>query len=222
MNCLVIAATAKEIEPFLAHCRETDSGTDTDVLITGVGLTATAYTLTRQVILKRPNLILQAGIAGCYDPAIELGEVLAVNEEAIADQAVREGDEWKTVFDIGLMHPDQPPFKKGVLPNPHREWLKKCRLKTVTAVSVNQVTTLPSFIAQYVAKFAPTLESMEGAALHYVARREKIPFLQIRAVSNYIGERDKGQWKIREAIRNLNNELIRLTRLAGTKKTKPS
>jgi hypothetical protein len=37
---------------------------------------------------------------------------------------------------------------------------------------------------------------MEGAALHYMGRDLFIPFIQLRAVSNYIGERDKNKWKM--------------------------
>jgi futalosine hydrolase len=40
---------------------------------------------------------------------------------------------------------------------------------------------------------------MEGAALHMVCLENKIPFLQIRGISNWIGERDKSKWKIAEA-----------------------
>ena len=36
-----------------------------------------------------------------------------------------------------------------------------------------------------------------------------IPFLQIRAVSNYIGERDKEKWKMKEAINNLNQTILK-------------
>ncbi|MBK7884081.1 MAG: hypothetical protein IPJ81_10000 [Chitinophagaceae bacterium] len=48
---------------------------------------------------------------------------------------------------------------------------------------------------------------MEGAALQYVCLQEKIPFIQIRGISNYVGERDKLKWKMKEAIFNLNIEL---------------
>jgi futalosine hydrolase len=51
---------------------------------------------------------------------------------------------------------------------------------------------------------------MEGAAVHYVCVREKIPFVQIRSISNYIGDRNKKNWKIKEAVGTLNTELIRL------------
>ena len=51
---------------------------------------------------------------------------------------------------------------------------------------------------------------MEGAAMHYVCLMEKIPFLQLRSISNYIGERNKRKWNMNESIINLNNELIKL------------
>lgn len=51
---------------------------------------------------------------------------------------------------------------------------------------------------------------MEGAALHYVCLMEKVPFIQIRAVSNYIAERNKKNWNMKSSIINLNTELIRL------------
>ena len=34
---------------------------------------------------------------------------------------------------------------------------------------------------------------MEGAALHYACIMEHIPFIQLRAVSNFVGERDKNK-----------------------------
>jgi futalosine hydrolase len=51
---------------------------------------------------------------------------------------------------------------------------------------------------------------MEGAALHYIGLLEKIPFLQIRSLSNFIGERNKAKWKMKEAIAALNRELQRI------------
>lgn len=51
---------------------------------------------------------------------------------------------------------------------------------------------------------------MEGAALHYTCLLENIPFMQVRAISNYVGERDKSKWKMKEAIRNLNDSIIKI------------
>ncbi len=56
-------------------------------------------------------------------------------------------------------------------------------------------------------KYNAHLETMEGAAFHYVCLQKEIPFLQIRGISNYVGERDKSKWKMEEAIDNLCNSL---------------
>ena len=77
-------------------------------------------------------------------------------------------------------------------------------------MSVNEITTSRQKVKFYKQAFNPVIESMEGAALHYVCLMEKIPFVQIRGISNYIAERNKKNWNMKESISNLNNELIRL------------
>ena len=211
MNCLLIAATAKEIAPFLSHFRNSQEkfSSDIDVLITGIGLTATAYHLTRQLQLKRPELVIQAGVAGCFDNSIPLGTVLATKQDTIADESVIEMKKLKTLFDLKLVPQDQFPFTKGWLLN-NTALLKRYKLKAVKGISVNQITTSKEMIRFYRKEFNPVTESMEGAAMHYTCLMEKIPFLQLRAVSNYIGERNKKNWDMKESIANLNSELIKM------------
>ncbi|MFZ1330367.1 MAG: futalosine hydrolase [Chitinophagaceae bacterium] len=212
MNCLVVAATVIELTPFLEKYRNGKGlpvTIDIDVLVTGIGLTATTYSLTRQLQVKRPDIILQAGVSGCFDTTIPLGSVLAINQETIADQSVIELDQLKTLFDLKLVPQNQYPFSKGWLVN-KSEVLKKVKLKKVKGVSVNEITTSKQKVNFYKNTFNPVVESMEGAALHYVCLMEKIPFLQIRSVSNYISERNKKNWNMKESITNLNNELITL------------
>jgi futalosine hydrolase len=59
-------------------------------------------------------------------------------------------------------------------------------------------------------KLSPHVESMEGAAFHYVCLHQKINFLQLRSISNYVGERDKSKWELKKSIENLNSELIKI------------
>ena len=157
--------------------------------------------------LKRPDLIIQAGIAGCFDTSIPLGTVVVVKKEIIADQAVIQGKEWKTLFDLELLPVNQHPYTNRWLIN-KSDILRKIKLKKVTAISINEISTSPQKINWYKELFEPVTESMEGAALHYVALMENIPFLQIRSISNEIGERDKTKWKFTEAINSLNKQLI--------------
>lgn len=212
MNCLLVAATPIEITPFLEKYRsgkELPARLDIDILITGIGLTATTYALTKQIAIKRPSFIIQAGVGGCFDTSIPLGTVLAIKQEAIADQSVIELEKLKTMFDLKLVPQNQFPFSKGWLVN-KSEMLKKVKLKKVNGVSVNEITTSRQKVKFYMEAFHPVVESMEGAALHYVALLEKIPFVQLRSVSNYIAERNKKNWNMKESIINLNHELISL------------
>ncbi len=210
MQVLLTAATAKEIEPFLEQYRNSNKFSNIDVLITGIGLTSTAYHLTRHIYVKKPELIIQAGVAGCFAKKMQLGSVVVVKQDTIADQSVIELRKLKTLFDLNLVPENQFPFSKGWLVNPHLALAGKSRLKAVKAISVNQITTSKEMTRFYKKEFQPVIESMEGAALHYVCLMEKIPFLQIRSISNYIGERNKKKWNMKESIFNLNKEIIHL------------
>jgi futalosine hydrolase len=84
----------------------------------------------------------------------------------------------------------------------------------VDGVTVNEISTDSTRIDYYRNQLNASVESMEGAAVHYVALQESIPFLQMRSLSNFVGERDKSKWVMDIAIANLNIELERtLTKL---------
>ncbi|MEY3559644.1 MAG: futalosine hydrolase [Bacteroidota bacterium] len=213
MNCLVIAATPIEIRPLLEKLKEGNipisNSIQLDVLITGIGLLATSYSLQKQIQLKRPDLIIQAGVGGCFDKKMKLGRVFIIKKEAIADQSVIELNALKTLFDLDLVPANQPPYQKGWLVNPH-PIVKKLRLPKVTGVSVNEITTQLQKVRFYKKQFNPLIESMEGAALHYVALQENIPFIQLRSTSNYTAERNKKNWNMPAAIHSLNQSLLNL------------
>ena len=86
------------------------------------------------------------------------------------------------------------------------------KTNTATAVTINEISTSTKRIKEIIAAHSPVLESMEGAALHYVGCITKTPFIQIRAISNYVGERNKAKWKLKESIEQL--EAYVLTYLA--------
>jgi futalosine hydrolase len=210
MKILVCAATAMEITPFLGVYNQSNHAEDIDVLITGIGLTATTYSLTKYFSLKHPDLVIQAGVGGCFDKASKLGSVLAIKQETIADESVIELKSLKTLFDLKLVPQNRFPFSKGWLINADKALLQKTKLKVVKGISVNEITTSKQKVDFYKNAFNPVVESMEGAALHYSCLMENISFLQIRSISNYIGERNKKKWNMKESIVNLNKELLRL------------
>ncbi len=214
MNCLLIASTAIEIAPFIDHYN-TSSKKDhiefkLDILITGVGILNTAYQLTTYLNRKKPDLIIMVGIAGTFNPKLALGKVVAVKNDIVADLGVMEKKTWIDGFDLKLIDRNKAPYSKGKLLNTNKVLLERTRLPLVNAVTVNQITTSKATIEIYKNRYKPAIESMEGAALHFIALNENIPFIQIRGVSNYIGERNKKNWKIKEAVHNSNLVIIHL------------
>ncbi len=207
---LIVAATAMEIQPFLQIFRtDPDNFKNWDILITGAGLTATTYHLSKYISLKKPSLVIMAGIAGCFNSSIKPGTVVMVKEDRVADEGVLENKAWHSLIDLGLQKKKQFPFKNGWLKNEH-PLLKRSLLKKIRAITVNQISSERPVINRFIENFDPALESMEGAALHYVCLMEHIPFIQLRAVSNLVGIRDKRKWNFSDSITNLNNELISL------------
>lgn len=213
-NILVAAATAKEINPFIKSLKENRFSTNNiDILISGIGLTASTYHLAKQLALRKYELIIQAGVAGSFDVNLPPGTVVAIKQDTIADQSVVELKKLKTLFDLKLVPNNQHPYKNGWLLNPNKKILTKTKLKIVKGISVNQISTSKQMIQFYRDTFDPATESMEGAALHYVCLMENVPFLQIRSISNYIGERNKKKWDMMDSIVNLNNELFQIIKI---------
>ena len=210
MRILVIAATKFEIEPFVADNK------GVEVLITGAGVPATLYYLQKKLQQKTTDLVIQAGIAGSFTHAIELSEVVLVKQDTFADIGMEEKENFRSIFQSGLADKDAFPFKDGWLINSNTI-LTRSLLPTVKAITINKVSDSLVQKRQAVISFAPQIESMEGAALHYVCLQENTPFIQIRSISNFIGERDKSKWKLKEAISNLNKELSKLIEVVLTK-----
>jgi futalosine hydrolase len=51
---------------------------------------------------------------------------------------------------------------------------------------------------------------MEGAAFMSACLIHKVPFAQVRAVSNMVERRNKASWRMAEAIRNLAVAALRI------------
>jgi len=177
-----------------------------EVVVTGVGLMTSTYAITKAISLHQPKFIIQAGIAGTLNPDANLGSVVAVRNETIGDLGVAEQSGFQSLFDLKLLSANMTPWTDGMLRNDDYH-LTSLGLSIVDGVTVNEISTKEETIRYYREQLKAQIETMEGAALHYVGIVERIPFLQIRSLSNYIGERDKAKWEIKKAITNLNREL---------------
>lgn len=200
MQVLVIAATEMEIAPFLAQ------NILAGHLITGVGAPAAMYYLQKILNTNKYDCVIQAGIAGTFTHTPALGETVLVERDVFADLGMFQNNRLTSLFESGFIKQDEQPYKNGWLIN-EGNLLHHFSLPKHTGITINTVTENKLMTDEYIRLYQPSVESMEGAALHYVCLMENIPFLQLRSISNVVGERDKSKWKITAAVQNLNHHL---------------
>lgn len=209
MNILLVAATQAEIEAFLLHhefnkfpVRDKSIGTHRlSVLISGVGMVATAFAMGHFFAEKKFDLAINAGIAGSFDPEIKPGDLCRVSEDTLAEFGAEDGTDFLNSESIGL---GRSVFSAGSIAG----FTCYKQLKEVRAVTVNKVHGNERSIAEFVNRFNPQIETMEGAAFFYACDQAGIPGIQIRAISNIVEPRNRENWQIELAIKNLNDTLI--------------
>ena len=217
MKILIVAATPFEVAP-LREYLEANYTTNLPfhyqkdkqeiiLLITGVGMTNTAFQMGKALLTEQFQLAINAGVAGAFNRQLQLGEVVNVIEERYGDLGVEEENgDFTDVFEMELINGQKAPYENGVLPNQRGaefEFLPK-----VKGLTVNKVHGFAGSIAKIKAKYTADIETMEGAAFFQACLTEEVPFLQIRAISNYVEPRNRAGWKLAEAIQNLNTVLI--------------
>jgi futalosine hydrolase len=210
MRILVVAATVEEVRSLelgvLSREPEgiQDSGLPTqdfDLLITGVGMVATTFALTKHLAAASYDLVINLGIAGSFDRSIALGDVLEIKQDTFAELGAEDNEDFISIDEIGFgAGTFYPTTKISDLYNLFNTF----NLPQAGAITVNTVHGNEASIKKVAERLNPRLESMEGAAFFYVCRKMNVPCIQIRAVSNYVEKRNRDAWNIPLAIKNLN------------------
>jgi futalosine hydrolase len=222
MKVLLVSATSLEIEPLCAGLRlvkkheghitsYTGKNVEMDVLLTGVGMVATAYWVGRAIASGSYDVAINAGICGSFDRQIPIGEVVNVVEDSFPEMGTEDGEYFLSLIDLDLLGRDEFPFTNGVLENkvtynhPMLDSLRK-----VKGITVNRVHGQAHSIGKLLETIQPDVETMEGAAFLYACQSIGLKCLQLRSVSNYVETRNRTAWNIPLAIRNLNQTLTEL------------
>ncbi len=202
MKILVVSSTEAEIAPFLS------ASTGIATLVAGVGVPATVYHLTKKLLTENFDLAIQCGIAGSFSKKLKAGEVVVAQTDAFADLGAEERKKFSDLFALGLLDINDFPFNDGRLVNTSAI-LSSLPWKKVEAVTVNLVSDRKRS-RQRLRAGGASIESMEGAAFHFVCLQQRLPFIQLRSISNRVGDRDKKNWEIPLAVANLNTALFKL------------
>jgi futalosine hydrolase len=211
MQILVTSATEMETRP-LREALQTNpiEAHEIQFHTIGVGMLEASFHLQKLLTINAPDLIILAGIAGTFDKKKTLGETFLIDSDQFVNAGVEENGIWKDIFDLGFSDKNVFPYSNGALINPHLDNWNKTNLPSAKAITIDEITTSSHRINTYLSKYQPIIESMEGAALHYNALQYNISFMQIRSISNLVGDRDKSNWDFKNSIGNLNKELLKL------------
>lgn len=218
-HTLLVAATENEVAPLLAR-EGAISGSlkpgslvhmpylHSDLLITGPGSAPASFHTASALLGKSYKLAINLGIAGSFLPDLMPGEVVSVTRDRFADF----GSESPDGFVPGEAFPftglTEFPFTEGWLIPEIPVTALADQLRKVAAITSDTVHTDPASIHRLSELFQPDIETMEGAAFFYASMMVGVPCLQIRAVSNYVGPRHLGMWKVQDAIEALNQFFI--------------
>lgn len=180
------------------------------LLVSGPGMANTVQGLTAAIEKDRPALILQTGCGGGFSQAgIQIGDVAIASMETDVHLGLeRQGPDatpGALPFPV-IQKPGQELFNQYPVAleigNAAAQSLKTAAVAVGVKVhmgpfvTVATVTTTSARSDQLHRHFGALIENMEGAGAAHVAALYDLPFLEIRAVSNRVGDRDKRRWNL--------------------------
>ena len=213
MKILICAAEQEELDCAVQALRLHESRiagrVQVDFMLTGIGTTSTCYRLTKKLVEaessgEKYDLAVDIGIAGSYDlEKFPVGSVALVDREHFGDLGFMTASGFLTLFDSKTLDANLFPFKDGALVMPvFSEFFNDIAnaFPRAAGVTVQTITGNQKTIDRLIAKHSPQIESMEGAAFFYVCLNEYVKFMQIRSVSNKVGEEDTSKWDTPKAL----------------------
>ncbi len=199
---LLVASTIAEVSGLVgtvAPYKVTPINDNWNVLITGVGMVPTVFHLSQALHEEKYLRIMNIGLAGAINRNLLLEEVVNVIDDEFAFWGSEDNDDYLSVFDLNLQKVDESPFTNRKL-IPLATDFSIATYKKVHGLTVQTVTGSSNSLLKLNKYYAADIESMEGAAVFYVANQFGIPALQLRAISNYVEPRNRKSWRMKEAL----------------------
>ncbi|MFF9977809.1 futalosine hydrolase [Streptomyces erythrochromogenes] len=167
-----------------------------DVLVGGVGPAAAAAGTATALALAEYGLVVSAGIGGGFAPAAPVGSLVVADAIVAADLGAQTPDGFVDVASLG--------FGRSVH-LPPAELAARAAEATgallAPVLTVSTVTGTADGAAALAARHPMAgAEAMEGFGVAEAASAHGLPVLEVRAVSNAVGPRDRAAWRIGDAL----------------------
>ncbi|MFF0301501.1 futalosine hydrolase [Streptomyces sp. NPDC004562] len=172
-----------------------------EVIASGVGpalaAASTATALTTAALSGRPfGLVVSAGIAGGFAPHAPVGSLVVADEITAADLGAETPDGFLPVTELGFGTVTHRPPEALV-----REVASATGARPGAVLTVSTVTGTAARAAHLRERHPTALaEAMEGFGVAEAAAAHGTPVLELRAVSNPVGPRDRAAWRIGDAL----------------------
>ncbi|MDX3247940.1 futalosine hydrolase [Streptomyces sp. ME18-1-4] len=172
-----------------------------DLLAAGVGPALAAASvsaaLTAASLHGSPyTVVVSTGIAGGFAPAAPVGSLVLADEITAADLGAETADGFLPVTELGFGAVTHRPPASLV-----RESAAATGALTGEVLTVSTVTGTAVRTAALRERHPRALaEAMEGFGVAEAAAAHGVPVLELRAVSNAVGPRDRAAWRIGEAL----------------------
>lgn len=171
------------------------------VLMAGVGPAAAAAVTAKELASANYDLVVIMGIGGGFPDKAEVGSVVVADEIIAADLGVETQDGFQSLDELGFGFTR---FKVNTnMINRITAAMRKAGLTVSNGsiLTVSTVTGTASSASEMIRRVpGAAAEAMEGFGAAVAAQDCGIPILEIRAVSNMVGPRDRTAWRIKEAL----------------------
>jgi len=198
MRVLVMTAVSSEREAVL---RGLHSDSRFDVMLAGVGSVAAAVNTARALAISEYSLVISAGIGGGFPGRAEVGSLVLANEIVAADLGAETSEGFCSVEELGFGF-SHIQIDTSLVEHVNRA-LVAAELPVITGpvLTVSTVTGTAESALELAARIlGATAEAMEGYGVAFAAHDRGLPVLEIRAISNMVGPRDRSTWRIKEAL----------------------
>ena len=165
------------------------------VVVSGVGpAAAAAATATALASGPRPAGVVSAGIAGSY-AGLPAGSVVLADRMVAADLGVAAPQAFLDLATLGFGVSSYTPDATATA-----EAARRCGAVTGTVLTLSAATGTADRARELQARHDPVAEAMEGTGVSTAAAAAGLPVLELRTISNPVGDRDLSRWDLPTAF----------------------
>jgi futalosine hydrolase len=160
---------------------------ESEILACGVGPVEAAIAVASALARTAYRAVVNAGLGGAYRGSARVGDAVLVGEEFLADFGLEGGGALALPGGASLV--GRAAADDALLRCTEGLGLRKAR-----GLTVAEITTTEATAVRLRERYGTDVESMEGFSVLRAAALARIPALEVRGISNYVGERASSEW----------------------------